>query len=379
MSHRRSPYLRPLPTRRIGTRNASSCTLRLKGRRLVWYFDRVRDKLDSELQIGRRISLRHLHIFLTVTQRGSMARAAAQLGISAPAVSEVIADLEQTLGVPLFERSTRGVKPTVYARAMMDRSVAAFDELKQGIRTLEHLSDPTAGELWIGCIETVAVLMLPLILQTFMARYPRAVVHVMRLSSARPEFRELSERKLDLVVARTPEPANETGDLMLQPLFDDRLVVAASAHGRWAHRRKLDLGDLVDEPWLLTAPDCWVHTGIKEAFRTRGLKAPQVRLMTQSMPLRMSLVAAGPYITAFPGYHCAFDADRWSVKILPIDLPDCLFPLAVISLKNRRLNPIAQGFIDHIRAFFTASPAPTLRPADVTPAPPITSPECRRP
>src|SRR6516164_10205768 len=104
-------------------------------------------KLDYEHEIGRRIRLRDLHIFLTVTQRGSMAQAAAQLGVSQPAVSGVIADLERTLGVPLFERSTRGVKPTVYARAMMDRSVAAFDELKQGIRTIESLADPTAGEL----------------------------------------------------------------------------------------------------------------------------------------------------------------------------------------------------------------------------------------
>ena len=317
------------------------------------------DKLHSEHQIGRRISLRHLHIFMTVAQRGSMAQAAAHLGVSQPAVSEVIADLEQTLGVPLFERSTRGVKPTVYARAMMDRSIAAFDEIKQGLRTLEHLADPTAGELWIGCIETVAVLMLPPILQAFMERYPRAVVHVTRLSSARPEFRELSERQLDLVIARTPEPASDTSELVMQPLFDDRLVVAASAHGRWARRRKLELGYLVDEPWLLTAPDCWIHTGIKEAFRTRGLKTPQIRLITQSMPLRMSLVAAGPYITAFPGSHRSIEADRWSVKILPIDLPDCLFPLAAITVKNRRLNPIAQHFIAHLRDSLAAPPRET--------------------
>src|ERR1700753_1186842 len=104
------------------------------------------EKLDCEHQIGRRIRLRDLHIFLTVSQRGSMAQAAAQLGLSQPAVSAVIAELERTLGVPLFERSSRGVKPTMYAHAMLDRSAAAFDELKQGIRTLENLADPSAGE-----------------------------------------------------------------------------------------------------------------------------------------------------------------------------------------------------------------------------------------
>jgi len=310
----------------------------------------VAEKLDWEHEIGRRIRLRDLHVFLTVTQRGSMAQAAVQLGISQPAVSGVIADLERTLGVPLFERSTRGVKPTVYAHAMMDRSLAAFDELKQGIRTLENLADPAAGEVWIGCIESVAVLMLPMVLQTFLQKYPRVVVHVTRLSSPTPAFRELNERKLDLVLARMTEPANNTNELAFQRLFDDRLVVVAGAHSRWARRRKMDLGDLADEPWVLTRPDCWIHMGIKEAFRTRGLKIPQISLMTQSMPLRMSMVAAGPYLTAFPGSHRSFVPDRWSVKVLPVDLPDCLFPLAVITLKGRRLNPVVQCFIEHLHA-----------------------------
>jgi hypothetical protein len=62
----------------------------------------VGEKLDCENWIGRRIRLRDLLVFLTVSQRGSMAQAAAQLGVSQPAVSGVIAELEQTLGVPLF-------------------------------------------------------------------------------------------------------------------------------------------------------------------------------------------------------------------------------------------------------------------------------------
>jgi DNA-binding transcriptional LysR family regulator len=311
----------------------------------------VGHKLDCEHEIGRRIRLRDLHILLTVSQYGSMARAAAQLGLSQPGVSAVIAELERTLGVPLFERSTRGVKPTIYARTMLDRSVAAFDELKQGIRTIENLADPAAGALWIGSIETITNLLLPPVLQGFMREYPRVVVHVTRLSSPTPDFRELSERKLDLVLARRTEPASNVSELRYQPLFDDRLVIAASAGGRWARRRRVDLGELVDEPWVLTPPDCWIHAGITEAFRVRGLKTPRICLMTPSMSLRMSLVAAGPHITAFPGSHLSFEADRWSVKILPIDLPDCLFPLAIITQKGRQLNPVAQRFIAYLRAY----------------------------
>jgi len=86
--------------------------------------------IDADSQIGRRLKLRDLHLFFTVIQRGSMAKAAAHLGISQPAVSEVIADLEHTLGVRLFDRNPQGVEPTRYGQALLKRGLAAFDELK---------------------------------------------------------------------------------------------------------------------------------------------------------------------------------------------------------------------------------------------------------
>lgn len=307
------------------------------------------EKLDCEHEIGRRIRLRDLHIFLTVSQRGSMAQAAAQLGLSQPAVSAVIAELERTLGVPLFERSPRGVKPTMYARTMLDRSAAAFDELKQGIRTLENLADPAAGELWIGCIESVTALVLPPILQEFMQRYPRAIVHVLRLSSPTPDCRDLCERNLDVVLGRmVREPANDS-ELSYEPLLDDRMVVAAGAHSPWSRRRKLDLAELAGEQWALAAPECRTHSALVEAFNMRGLKAPRVALMSQSIPLRMSLLRSGRYLTVFPDSIRSLTSYERSIVILPIDLPSSPTPFAIITLKNRKLNPVAQRFVEHLR------------------------------
>jgi DNA-binding transcriptional LysR family regulator len=309
----------------------------------------------TDNHIGRRIKLRDLQIFLTVGQRGSMAKAAAQLGVSQPAVSGVIADLERTLGVPLFERSTRGVTPTVYARTMMDRSVAAFDELRQGIRTLENLSDPGSGELLIGCIESIAVLTLPPILDAFMQRYPRAVVHVLRMSSPAPEYRELCERNLDLVLGRIPINAEKRQDeLIVEPLLQDQLLVLAGAHTRWARRRKLDLEELANEPWVLTRPDCWTHDGIKDAFRARGLDMPHVVLTTSSIPLRLSLAATGRYITVVASLERSLGAYRLPVKVLSVDVPAGLSPLSMVTLKDRVLNPLAQSFVEHVRGYAAA-------------------------
>src|SRR3954447_911656 len=107
-------------------------------------------KIDWESQIGRRLRLRDLHVFHMVVQHRSMAKAAVQLSVSQPTVSEVIADLEHALGVRLLERSPQGVEPTVYGNALLKRSIAVFDELKQSVRDIEYLADPTTGEIRIA-------------------------------------------------------------------------------------------------------------------------------------------------------------------------------------------------------------------------------------
>src|ERR1043166_7210456 len=97
-------------------------------------------------RIGRRIKLSDLHILLAVAQAGSMAKAAGQLAVSHPVVSRSISELEHALGVRLLERNPRGVELTAYGRAMLDRSHAAFDELRQGGQYLVSLPDPAVGE-----------------------------------------------------------------------------------------------------------------------------------------------------------------------------------------------------------------------------------------
>ena len=92
-------------------------------------------------RIGRRLNPHDLHIFMAVVEQGNMARAADSLAISRPVVSRTIADLEHALGVRLLDRSPQGVEPTVYGRALLKRSVAVFDELKQSVRDIEFLGD----------------------------------------------------------------------------------------------------------------------------------------------------------------------------------------------------------------------------------------------
>ena len=314
--------------------------------------------------IGRRLRLRDLHVFLEVVRAGSMAKAAAQLGVSQPAVSEVIAALEHALRVRLFDRSTRGVELTIYGRALLKRGIAAFDELKQGVRDIEGLSDPEAGELRIGCAESIAAAILPPIIQRFTEQYPRVTLQVEQVVTPTLELPQLRDRNLDLVLARIVKPLVEdvfADDYDVEILFEDNLVVAAGMRSRWARRRYVDLAELVDEPWILTPPNAWNTVVVAEAFRSRGLKMPNIRLVTYSVHLRTNLLANGHFITAFPSSVLRLNANRFSLKVLPVDLPIRPWPVAIVTLKNRTLSAVVQRFIEHVRAY-TKSMASTPMP-----------------
>ena len=201
-------------------------------------------KIDWESQIGRRLRFRDLHVLSVVVQRGSMAKAAAQLGVSQPSVSEVIADLEHALGVRLLDRSPKGIEPTVYASALLKRSLVAFDELKQGVRDIECLADPAVGEFRIGCPESVASSALPAIIQRLAAKHPRVLPHV----DAGPTdamIGDLLDRRLDLVIARGRPTLADPGimdRLAVEVLFRDELAVVAGSQHRWGSTPQDRLG-----------------------------------------------------------------------------------------------------------------------------------------
>ena len=108
--------------------------------------------MQAEL-VGHRIKLQHLKVVMAVAEWGSMAKAAKRLAISQPVVSKVIADLEDVLGVSLFDRSPQGVEPTPYGRAFLKRSIAVFDDLRTGVDEIKFMADPSSGELRIGSTE----------------------------------------------------------------------------------------------------------------------------------------------------------------------------------------------------------------------------------
>jgi DNA-binding transcriptional LysR family regulator len=276
-----------------------------------------------------------------------MGKAAAELAVSQPAISKAIAEMEFTLGVRLLDRGPQGVEPTIYARALLDRGLIAFDELKQAVKHIEYLADPTAGELRIGCAVAIGTGFAAVLVEELSRRHPGIVFDLLAAESALT-YRALEERKVDLVITRIFHPIAEE-HMHAEALYDEQDVVAAGAQNPWVRRRKVALADLMNEAWTLPPPDSLNGELIVEAFRAHRLDLPRATVVTSSVPVRNALLASGRFLSIVPGTVFRFPASNPGLKRLPIDLPTTRTPVAVITLKNRTLSPVAQVFIDCAR------------------------------
>jgi DNA-binding transcriptional LysR family regulator len=307
--------------------------------------------MDEIERIERRLKLHDLRVLISVVQAGSMGKAAERLGTSQPAVSRTIADLEHALGVRLLDRSPRGIEATPYGRALINRGVAAFDELRQGVRDIEFLADPTTGEVRVGASIAVAVGFVCAVIDQLSRRYPRLVFEVLDVDTD-TAIRALEERKVDFVIAHVIRPVDEE-QMNAEVLLHEPHVVVAGIQSQWARRRRLTLVDLMNEPWMLPPPDSPYGSVVFEAFRANGLDVPRT-IVTSFFPVRNALLTTGRFLTMVPRVVLAFPANYPALKGLPIELPITRRPLGIITLKKRTLSPVAQLFIDCAHKFAKA-------------------------
>jgi DNA-binding transcriptional LysR family regulator len=299
-------------------------------------------------RIERRLKLHDVRVLMSVVEAGSMAKAAQRLGTSQPAISRSIADLEHTLGVRLLERSAWGVEPTQYGEAIIRRGLAVFDELRQGVRDIEFLADPTAGELRVGCPEAIASGPVLAVINRLTRRHPRILFHVMT-GNAPSTHRGLVDRTIEVGITRVVGRLDEEL-LRVETLFDDELVVAAGARNPLTRRRRIDLADLAHERWVMPLQDSFTTALATEAFRERGLEPPHTTVVTPSASLRNRLLMTGDFLTFIHGFALAVPNKYPTIRPLPVAMPSARRPIAIFTLKKRVLSPLAESFIANIRS-----------------------------
>jgi DNA-binding transcriptional LysR family regulator len=300
--------------------------------------------LDAS-RISRRIKFRQLNVFIAAVQCGSMAKAAGQLAISQPVISKMIAELEQTLGLPLLERSRLGVEPTLYGRALLARSIALSNDLRTSVDELQSLADPTSGELRVGSTEPVMAGLLPAIVDRLSRQYPRLALHITEDEPPELQDRHLRNHDIDLMIGRLPGPT-PAPDTAVQVLLHESGVVVAGLGNPWARRRKIHLSELIDERWCLPPRESYPGGWIANAFQACGLEMPRASVTVYSIQMQNALLSTGRFLSFLPATMLHFSAKRLSLKVLPVQMPVQMWPIGIVTLKGRTPNPALRLLIE---------------------------------
>jgi DNA-binding transcriptional LysR family regulator len=295
----------------------------------------------------RRLKLRDLAVLRSVAEAGSMSNAARNLSVSTPVVWKVISDLESTVGVRLFDRTTRGVTPTAFGSTLLDCGVTVFDEVRLGLYRIGHQHDASTGDLRISAPEIMMAGFLPQIVEQFMSQRPAVRLALMNVDTAN-YFQSLRERNAELLFGRLPLSINER-DLQSERLFEESFVVYCAGSHPLVRRRKLALADLLGEHWVLPAYASPPGGLIARLFRTAGHEPPAVSIETFSALFSAATVGGSLRIGMLPVSVFRFYAERFALKILPVGLPDVRIAVEMVRVKNRSLSPLAEAFAGEAR------------------------------
>lgn len=287
--------------------------------------------MDWTERIGRRLKPRDLHVFMAVAEQRNMALAAERLAISRPVVSKTIAQLEQILGVRLFDRLPSGVEPTVFGQALARQSIVIFDELRRSVEEMEFLAEQKRAEIRLGTGEVQAAGLVSVTIARLSRRYPKWTYDFLSAPNSAMRAELLRSRRVEFVVAREVVLQH---DIDLEPLFDERLVVVAGKGSTWARRRRLTLADLRSARWIQARHEIEPGGPTYAAFRQLGMDVPNIMILSNSLNLRCTLLTKGDFVTMIPSSAWLFSPIRTFLKELPIDIPIWQRPSGILHLER---------------------------------------------
>lgn len=288
------------------------------------------------------MKLTQLRDLASIAETGGLRRAARRLGLSQPALSRSIRDLERELGVKLFDRSIDGMELTDLGRAFASRGQAVQRELERAREeVLQHLGTDV-GEVSIGLSSAAHVALLPRAIGPFRRRFPKVRLHL--IESLFPALEAgIRDGSIDFYVG--PMATRGLGGaIKVEALFDnDRLVVGRSGHPLGDAR---SLAALTTAEWVMTSAIAGGDIDLRPIFEERGLPAPVVAVRTQTALSTITVVASSDLITILPRQWLGFA--RVTGLLAPIEIAERLPApdICIVSRATLPLTPAAQHLSD---------------------------------
>ncbi len=297
--------------------------------------------------IDGRIKLRHIACFLEVAARSGFGRAAEALHLTQPAVSRAIAELEDILGAPLFERGRGGAVLTAQGRAFRAHAGAAFAELGRGIDTLRQADAGASATLSIGALPTVAARIMPLAVRQAKAAGLTATIAI----EAGPNgwlLDELKQGRLDLVVGRLAEPRAMMG-LAFEHLYSEPIVFVARPGHPADTGHPVSLAQIIPYTLIMPGRGSIIRPEIDRLFLLEGVTGAATRIETTEPSFSRAYVRMSEAVWIISHGVVAGDLDAGTLVRLPLTTSISGGPVGLTTRAGRTPSPQAELFLDALR------------------------------
>lgn len=293
--------------------------------------------------------LRHLRYLLAVADHGGFTRAAEALHVSQPTLSQQIRQLEETLGVSLFDRTSRTVKPTDAGEAYIECARRVLVELEAGKRALHDVKDLSRGTLRLAMTPTFMAYLVGPLVRDFAARYPGIHLQIFELSMDDIEA-GLADDSLDIAIAFTPVRSPEIECI---PAFTETLgIMVGREHPLYDSVAVLTPEDIASLDFALLAPDFITRLSVDEYFRQQGI-TPQVRIEVNSVSTLLEVVRCSPMATMLPE---AIATEDRALRRLGVESEAPQRGAAVLRRRNNYHSAAAVAFVELVLGMGSPSP-----------------------
>lgn len=235
------------------------------------------------------MELRQIRHFLSIVKHGNLHRAARELHLSQQGLSASIARLEDDLGAPLFERGRHGATLTRYGEMFLPRARSIVAESRIAFSEIQEIRDATRGQIRVGVGTYFAYHIAPSALMDMVSHYPSIDISVVDGASA-DLFGALARSELDFVICTPAANAVTPEGIETEVLFETTDVLYMSCSHPLAERARLELSELLDYCWIMSARFDLHRASFDDVFRASGLAPPAQILRTDSVPIIGSML-----------------------------------------------------------------------------------------
>lgn len=297
--------------------------------------------------VRNRVKLRQLLLVTALGESRNLRRAAAQLAMTQPTATKLLRELEQSVGVKLFERSRRGMAPTLYGESMVRHARALLAGLDAARDEIGAISEGASGRLVIGTMVSTAPVLLPRALAALIAERPGLRISILEATHDML-VAALKRGEVDIMLGRVMGGA-EMDELECELLYRDEFrVVCGPGHPLGAARR-LRLSALAGERWILPPPTTPLRQRLDILFMTEAGARPRHALESVSLLTNLTLLQETQMLGVMPADVARHFARNGLLKVLPVPLRDLFGPVALITRANLPRPPAVTALIDALR------------------------------